>query len=71
MSYPRFLQSIFGKDYQVYAPHLRKIHIYSLFVAVLFLSLTAYTIARYQNECTRTFEQRVHALRSKYATVYH
>lgn len=66
--YHSFLKSIFGSQYQVQLPYLHTIHLYCLFIVTLVVTLCTYTIHATRLEGHRTFEDRVHALRVKYAT---
>lgn len=66
--YHSFLRSLFGSQYRVHAPYLHGIHLYCLFIITLIVALCTYTAHHYKQVCHRTFEERVHALRAKYAT---
>lgn len=67
MYYHTFWQSLFGNHYTVHRAYLHGIHLYCLFVITLVVALCAYTTHQLSQECIRTFDQRVHALRTKYA----
>lgn len=63
-----FLQSVFGNRYAVYRSYFHGIQLYCLFVVTFVVALCAYVTRQARQECNRTFDQRVHALRTKYAT---
>lgn len=65
--YQSFLQAVFGPRYALHTPLLQTIHLYCLFVVTLTLSLCLYTLFGYHDTFDRTFRQRVHQLRVKYA----
>lgn len=67
-SYTSFLQAIFGSHYTLHAPYIYGLHLYCLFVITLVLSLCVYSLIGYQDICDRTFQERVHLLRVKYAS---
>lgn len=71
MSYRSFLKSVFGSQYDMYAPYLYKLQLYCLFVVTLTIAICAYSIKHLKYKLDKTFEERVHALRVKYATTGH
>lgn len=68
MSYHTFLRSLFGSNYSMHQSYLHGIHLYCLFVVTLVVALCAYSSHSHSLECTKTFNERVHTLRAKYAT---
>lgn len=68
MAYKSFLKSVFGNQYAVHSPYLHGLNLYCLFVITLTISLCVYTLHQHQHVCDKTFKQRVHDLRVKYAT---
>lgn len=68
MAYHSFLRSLFGSNYALHQSYLHGIHMYCLFVITLVVALCAYSAHSYSLECNKTFQERVHALRLKYAT---
>lgn len=67
-SYTSFLQAVFGNHYTLHAPYLYGLHLYCLFVITLTLSLCVYSLIGYKDICDRTFQERVHLMRAKYAS---
>lgn len=67
MSYHKFLRSLFGNNYALHHSYLHGIHLYCLFVVTLAVALCAYSAHSHSVECNKTFDERVHALRVKYA----
>lgn len=66
-TYGSFLRAVFGKRYAQYVPLLRTVHLYCLSVVTLVLSLCVYSLQGFREVCDRTFRERVHEMRVKYA----
>lgn len=68
MDQQSFFRAVFGGQHQLHSHYLYGLQLYCLFVITLMISLCLYAIHQSQALCDKTFEERVHGLRVKYAT---
>lgn len=67
-SYQNFLKAVFGNRFTVYSSYIYGLNFYCLFIVTLTISLCVYSLLDYKDIFDKTFEERVHTLRVKYAS---